>query len=646
MVTQPSEVIKFFGTEEPSSAVHILRAGKLTAEFDAGNLRHVRFDGIEVIRAVSFIVRDRNWGTYNPSILNLKIEEKANGFLVSYEANACDEQQEFRYRAVIEGTESGHLTFRSEGEAVTDFLTNRTGFVVLHPIAGVAGNPVEIEHTDGRIVRGHFPDLIDPVQPMMDLRALTHEAAPGLKVTCRMEGDTFEMEDQRNWTDASYKTYVRPLALPWPYNLEADTRLKQSVSLIVSGRAPARSNEISAIKLTLGKDLGLAPEIGLGFDPEEAAPTRTMIAALSGLKPHHLICHYDPRRGHNKLTLHESIAIAASIGAKPWLEAVIAEVEDFQREVESLAEMTKSLGSPFEVVLLSPAPDLKCTLPGSIWPPSPPAEALFKVARKAFPNVKLGGGMFSFFTELNRKRPPIAELDLVSFTTSPLVHAGDDISVMEGLESLPAIAASTRVIAGKLPLSVGPSAIGMRMNPYGAAPMENPGNIRQAMNRNDPRQRGLLGAAWALGYYAHFARGGFKTIAFGGTTGAFGLVSTPEDWPEPWYDEHRGLFPIFHTMRGLAGLSGHKMLELSISAPSIVQGIAVERPEGRELWLANLTGKDQQVLLPALTRRIAVLNASRFVEASQTPDLLDQLISDSSTELTLNSFAVARIQLT
>src|SRR3712207_7382130 len=39
-------------------------------------------------------------------------------------------------------------------------------------------------------------------------RSLTHEAAPGLRVTCRMEGDTFEMEDQRNWTDASFKTYV------------------------------------------------------------------------------------------------------------------------------------------------------------------------------------------------------------------------------------------------------------------------------------------------------------------------------------------------------------------------------------------------------------------------------------------------------
>mgnify|MGYP006195238293 CR=1 FL=1 len=43
-------------------------------------------------------------------------------------------------------------------------------------------------------------------------------------------GDVFEMEDQRNWTDASYKTYVRPLALPWPYTLEAGTELEQAVT--------------------------------------------------------------------------------------------------------------------------------------------------------------------------------------------------------------------------------------------------------------------------------------------------------------------------------------------------------------------------------------------------------------------------------
>ena len=54
-----------------------------------------------------------------------------------------------------------------------------------------------------------------------------------------MEGDTFEMEDQRNWMDASYKTYVRPLALPWPYPIEQGRRFTQSVALTVEGALPA-----------------------------------------------------------------------------------------------------------------------------------------------------------------------------------------------------------------------------------------------------------------------------------------------------------------------------------------------------------------------------------------------------------------------
>ena len=53
-----------------------------------------------------------------------------------------------------------------------------------------------------------------------------------------MEGDTFEMEDQRNWLDASYKTYVRPLALPWPYTIGQGQRFTQSVALTVAGAFP------------------------------------------------------------------------------------------------------------------------------------------------------------------------------------------------------------------------------------------------------------------------------------------------------------------------------------------------------------------------------------------------------------------------
>ena len=62
---------------------------------------------------------------------------------------------------------------------------------------------------------------------------LTHTVVAGVTAECRMEGDTFEMEDQRNWSDASYKTYVRPLALPWPYRIPAGEPVRQEIVLSV-----------------------------------------------------------------------------------------------------------------------------------------------------------------------------------------------------------------------------------------------------------------------------------------------------------------------------------------------------------------------------------------------------------------------------
>jgi hypothetical protein len=99
--------------------------------------------------------------------------------------------------------------------------------------------------------------------------------------------------------------------------------------------------------------------------------------------------------------------------------------------------------------------------------------------------------------------------------------------------TLPAMAKSVRAIIGDKPFAVGPSAIGMRFNPCGAAPQANPKDIRQAMNCNDPRQRGLLGAAWNLAYFAHFARHGAEAIALGGLIGPFGAIYSKTAWRRP-----------------------------------------------------------------------------------------------------------------
>jgi hypothetical protein len=641
MTEAPSLSIRLFGTDQPVAPARVLKAGPLTAELEAGNLRYIRFSGLEMIRAISFIVRDKNWGTYEPAISDLVVEESGDRFRVAYSAIARDAVQRFAYEAEITGSANGSLRFAAKGRAVTDFLTNRTGFVVLHP-ASVAGTTASVTETTGRTFGTKFPELIDPVQPMMNLRAIAHAFVPGTTVECRMEGDTFEMEDQRNWTDASYKTYVRPLALPWPYTLTSSATLDQSVTLTVSGAPPPRSAGETGVRVALGAEQGATPDLGVGLDPDDAEAALANAERVRAIGLAHIICHHDPRRGHGRETLARAVEVARALGATPWLEAVVAGVDGFEAEIAALGQTVAALGSPFPVVLVSPASDLKCTLPGSPWPPCPPAVALYRATRRAFPGASVGGGMFSYFTELNRKRPPLAELDFVSFTTSALVHAGDDRSVAETLESLPHIARSVRAIAGGKPYAVGPSGIGMRDNPYGQTTMPNPDNVRQAMNRSDPRQRGLLGAAWSLGYFARFAAGGARHIALGGAVGPFGLLYAPADFPQPWFDKAGGLFPVYHVLRGLARLKGAPMSAVSVSAPQEVQGFAA----ANELWLANLTGEPRRgKLAGASWSGLAMLDAESFVIAREHLDALDRLERPfAGDEFELDACAVARFR--
>ena len=55
-------------------------------------------------------------------------------------------------------------------------------------------------------------------------------------MTITFKGEIFEMEDQRNWSDASYKTYCRPLSRPMPYLIAAGETVKQEIEINLSWR--------------------------------------------------------------------------------------------------------------------------------------------------------------------------------------------------------------------------------------------------------------------------------------------------------------------------------------------------------------------------------------------------------------------------
>jgi hypothetical protein len=590
------------GTRQKTPKALSLKAGALTVDFVAGGLRTIRYQGHEVLRAIAYVVRDQNWGTYHPEISEYLVEKTKDAFTITYQAicASADPSQTLRYQARIAGNIQGHLIFDVVAEPLTPFLTARCGFAVLHPINGVAGQETVVEHVDGSQEQAAFPGFISPAQPFKDIRAIEHRVTAGITARCVLNGDVFEMEDQRNWSDASYKTYVRPLSLPWPYVMEQGVTNRQSVELRIkrhpgSHRLPAHK-EKGAVRVTVAGPVGTFPGIGVSVSPDLIPQALAHPKLLAGLRPQLLLFHFDPTKGHgrNELSGFANIAkhIPASDKTESILELVLPAQQSVREELFGVAEMVAASGLRLSGILVSPAADRRSTLPGSPWPACPPLSEIYQAARVAFPGLSIGGGSLSYFTELNRKRPPVELLDFVSHCTCPIVHAADDLSVMESLEALPHIVRSTRAFIGQdKAYRIGPSTIGMRHNPYGARVKDNPFKQRITMTDRDPRQSSLFAAAWMIGYVAATTEARLQSLTVASLTDRLGLASAP-------VEGELLLHPAFYAARGLAELGGRPRYECQSSRPSCVAAIAGLDREGRRVaWLANLTGKKQEAVL-------------------------------------------------
>ena len=649
--TKPSLAVIRFGTDTPDTKGRLLRAGPLSALLDNGQLRYICVNGVEVLRAICFLVRDENWGTFTPRISGLKVRVNDAGFSVSYRAACGDAVRSLTYDAVITATKKGAVRFAARCTPKGDFLTNRTGFIVLHPLKGVAGEKVTVEHVDGKLVRAKFPAVINPVQPFRNIRALTHEVMPGLTATCRMEGDTFEMEDHRNWMDASFKTYVRPLAEPWPYLLKGGEAFEQNVTLSFSGKLPraAKAAAGKPVKVSLGAASKVKmPVIGVALPAAEAGAALQAKDLVAALGVRHFVVAVDGDDAHMTDTLANYGALAQACGAQLTLEIILPGKASPVDELKPIAVAARSLNPA--CVALTLAVDLKAVLPGTAGPKAPALEEVYAAARAAFPNAILGGGMFSFFTELNRKRPPAHLLDFVTHTTSSIVHAADDLSVMETLETPPYIAASVKAFIGKAKYRVGPSSIGARDNPYGAAAAPNPDNGRVCLARSDPRQRGLFGAAFTLGYAAAFARSGLEALTLGAAAGPLGSIHLAQAQTAPWYDESGArLYPMFHVLRSLANAEGAAVLMCESSEPGKIAVLACRKAggQGTFLWIANLTGARQSVRLekPLFGASMVTLDDKSFAAATREPEFLNAAAKPRARleRFTLAAFAVAMI---
>ncbi|HWJ75549.1 MAG TPA: hypothetical protein VNX29_20500 [Kaistia sp.] len=622
------------GTAEPAGTTRLLAAGGYTLDVADGALRGIRWHGAEVVRGINLLVRDAHWGTLPAETPLETVTQDGEGFSYERRFAVADGAAQCRLTASADG--GAKLIVTAEIVALCDVETNRAGLTLLHPIAGVAGMPLTVHHSDGTSEDRSFPAQVMPSQPAFDIIGIEH-VVDGIAVAIDFAGEIFEMEDQRNWTDASFKTYCRPLALPTPYRLDAGSTLRQQIVIRCDGAIRRRGEVIDrANTLALGPEGRRLPEIVLALDAAEP-----IVAEAADLLDKARVRSVALRLPAN-IDAERLAALRALIGNRTVsIEAVIADGADPFAALAALRARLDAAGIMPRRVLALPAPYLASHQPSGPWPQgATPADAAV-AARAAFPDAEIGGGMLTSFTEFNRCPPDLALADFVSHGTTAIVHAADDRSVMETLEALPAVFKSVAALAPDKPYRLGLVSIGMRSNAYGPERSADPEGRRLAMAKVDPRQRGLFAASFAVGAVAATDGTDVEAMALAAPTGPFGMIHSATPWPQPFFDDHAeaAVYPLFHVVRALAGLSGLPRRPVG-GLPAGMAAVAA----GPMLVLANLSAEMRELALPGQAA-IRLLDTDSFTAAAADPLWLDRP-GDTADQIMMGAYSVAFLTFT
>lgn len=248
-----------------------------------GSLGPIYSAGHEIVRRIFVTVRDRNWQEIAPTVWETQLDSERNA--VSLFARHQSELVDFEWRGTLEiAPDHRSVQFAFDGQVRRDMDVCRLGLIVLHPPEAMIGSRVTArsQQTESSIT---IPEQISPqpivggvpgslTEPFSDLKI---ERAGFGVLKLSFSGDLFELEDQRNWGDASFKSYCTPLRLGYPRAVKEGTRIAHRVDIrfepaVVEAKAPVSRHVAAAAPAEF-------PKIGCEWRKDLSLTTGDAIAA-------------------------------------------------------------------------------------------------------------------------------------------------------------------------------------------------------------------------------------------------------------------------------------------------------------------------------------------------------------------------------
>ena len=578
--------------------------GDFTFDLARAAVRNVRYRNVQIIDLLYTAIRPWDWSTLDPDEHSEDVTVTGDICKITIKdlfAGALDARTE------ITISKDNKFTVAYELRGLAEYSVNRWGICFCLNSADWMGSIVQSQGNEYKLPAAISPQrVVDGVtQGLFPAANQMHFIAPDNRsIKVNSTGKVLEAEDQRNWTDNTYKIYSGSLSEPRPYVASAGSVWSQSVTFEIN---PPSKPVPDGSKIVV-KEIDSLPSIGLQFNTDPLLPADTLDTAFILLDIDHIRINEESLSAQkiNSVSTNGLIVEAALLSSNSGA--------DLHREIEHL---NKQIPAGSRILIQHEGREI--------------------VEEKDLPpNKSLSSfipGTDAYLVDLHRNKYNFGES--ISYSMAPTVHSSDTETVFKTLYTqAESIGFAQEFLAPQVLIS--PITFSTRGNP------ETGHSRDQRINFANPemalRIRTIEGAAWTLGSIFALASAG----AFSGTWhelfGEYGVI-----YPE---SDAIKFSPTFHT---LSALGAHHAHQITIATSLDNSWVAFENREAKKIVVASLRPWALEITPKVLAgyKTLQSLRASECEKASQIMDWWSYAeITPIAPEapLTLTPFEIAIIR--
>ena len=517
--------------------------GGFTLDLAHAAIRNVTYEGTQLIDLLYTSIRPSDWSTLGSDERTEEMQVIGGECIITITESLAGAMLATT-KVILTTSNTFSVDYQLQG--LSEYLINRWGICFCLNTADWMGSTVAASGNSYSLLQNISPQRVinGVTQGLFPASEELHIVAPDQRfIKAVSTGRVLEAEDQRNWTDNTYKIYSGSLSEPRPFITSAGSIWQQSIKFEV-GVPNSKESDLAKIMV---QEIEALPSIGMQFNTDSFLSTDDLEKAFVLLDIDHLRINAESLTAQKIATTAASgLILEAALLSSNTGAALQSEVENLSQRVPAGSRLLIQRDGR-EIVEAADLPknnSLNSYIPGTD----------------------------AYLVDLHREKFNFG--NSVSYSMAPTVHSFDTESIFK---TLPTQRESIEFVQKNLAPQVflSPITFSTRGNP------ETGHSINERIDFASPEMalhvRSIEGAAWTLGSIFSLASAGAFSGSWHELFGEFGVI----------YSE-AGAIKFSPTFHAISALGAHHSHEITIATNLDNSWVAFENREMKTILIASL----------------------------------------------------------